>query len=230
MNKNQFIRMLVIVIISLFIGASIVPIISGISINTNTSKVNELSKNLDTSPLTFYTFDKTGSKECDSVLPVDVTEDIVRSLEVLEDKIINEPFSDETKKLKSDFVDLLDENGLIPVGMSGDKVLSLLNPFWLRWFNKGIGLKTIGPVVTGFNNVFSRLGGLLRFFVSPGVFDFLENYPGPGRVSSSLFFCNIASGGQGMPIPLFLLPRPRGFVLWAGADYCVTNVGSLLTR
>ena len=63
MKENQLRKKLVIVIISLIIGASIVPIISGISINTNTSKVNELSKNQDTSPLTFYTFDKTGSKE-----------------------------------------------------------------------------------------------------------------------------------------------------------------------
>jgi hypothetical protein len=227
MNKNLFGKKLFIIIITLFITASLVPIISGISIN-NVVNVNELNKNQDTSPITFYTFDKTRSKVCSIDLSDDVVEEIVDMIEDLKYKLINEPFSDETKSLKSDFVELLAVYGLLPAGMSRDKVLSLLNPFWLSWFDMGTGLMSKSSIFTSVNNVFNGLGFLKRFFLSPGIVDFLGGNPRPG-VSASSLFCSVASGGQGIPFPLFLLPRPRGFVVWGGREICGTNVGNLLS-
>jgi hypothetical protein len=228
MQINLFRKRLVILIISLFIGASLMPIISGVSINKNISIVNELGKNQDTSPVTFYAFDKKYSKECSSYLSEDVVEEITGMIEELKYKLVYEPFSEVTYALKSDFVKLLDVQGLLPVDMSRDKVLSLLNPFWLRWFDRGTGLMSKSLFVDGVNNVFNGLGVLQRFFLSPGIVDFLGGSPRPGAAASSLF-CSVASGGQGIPFPLFLLPRPRGFVVWGGREICGTNVGNLLS-
>ncbi len=228
MKKNQFRKTLVLAIVIIFVGVCMTPGIFGRSFKRESIKVNLESDNLELSSCTFFTFDKIGSKECNVELEVEVAEDIAGMLEVLKYKIVYEPFSEETRILKSDFVDLLENNGLLPVGMSRNKVLSLLNPSWLSWFENWPGLEMKFSVLKSFINVFSKMGNFQRFFVSQEVIDLFRNSPGLGSASASLFFCSMASGGRGIPIPLFLLPRPRGFVLWAGSDYCATQVGSLL--
>ncbi len=187
-------------------------------------------ENLDLSPCTFYTFDKTGSKECSIDLSNYIAEEIASMIEDLKYKIVNEPLSEETKSLKSDFVDLLEEYGLLPVGMSKDSVLSLLNPSWLHWFEDRSGLNMKTSDFMSFHNVFNRMRSLQRFFVTQEVIDLFNSLPGPSSASAMLFFCSMASGGNGIPIPLFLLPRPRGFVLWSGSEGCGTNANSLLSK
>ncbi len=218
----------VIGIIILFIGVSFTPAISGVSFKSCTNKIEVNNENQDTSSLTFYTFDKSGSKECNSVLSSDVAEDIAGVLEVLKYKIVYEPFSTETRILKSDFVDLLENNGLLPAGMSRDRVLSLLNPSWLGWFENRPHLKTSRGFKTGFINILNLLGSLQRFFVSSEFIEPLGEYPESASVSAVSFFSSIVGGGIGIPLPLFLLPRPRGIALWS-AYLGVSNVGNINT-
>ena len=228
MNKKMFRNLIIVIIISLIISAFLMPVISGLSLNSKLSKKNDKNENQDTSSITFYAFDKVYSKECNIDLSESEVNEIAGMIEDLKYKIVNEPFSEETKSLKSEFVEILDGNDLLPMGMSRDKVHSLLNPSWLRWFDKGTDLKSKSSLIAGVNNVFNGLGLLQRFFFSPVIVNFLGGNPRPGA-SASLLFCSIASGGQGIPFPLFLLPRPRGFVVWAGGEICGTNVGNLLS-
>ena len=189
MYENKLLnKALVIGIIILFIGVSVAPATSGINLKSYTNKIEENNKSQDTSSFTFYTFDKSGSKECNSFLSNDVAEDIAGMLEVLEYKIVNEPLSKETKMLKSDFVDLLEDNGLLPVGMSRDKVFSLLNPSWLSWFEKRPHLKTSRAFKTGFINILNLLGNLQRFFISSEFIELQGGYLEPASVSAISFF------------------------------------------
>jgi hypothetical protein len=228
--KNYIIinKTLVIVILFLFLGVTIAPAISGINLIKNIDKIEVQDNSQENTSLTFYTFDKTKSKERCIDLSDDVVEEIMDVIEVLKYKIVNDPLSKETESLKSEFIDILDIHGLLPVDMSKDEVLSLLNPFWLSWFDRGTGLMSKSSIFNRVNNVFNGLDFLKRFFLSPGIVDFLGENPRPGVAASSLF-CSVASGGQGIPFPLFLLPRPRGFVVWGGREICGTNVGNLLS-
>ena len=103
MNYNLLNKVLIVVILVLFIGSSIIPSISGDYIN-----------NQDTLSLTFYTFNKTGTKECKVELSTDSINIISDKFEELKYKIINNPTSSGTKTLKNNFVELLDRYDLIP--------------------------------------------------------------------------------------------------------------------
>ena len=84
MKNKKFKRMLVIVILSLFICASLTPVKSALSNNTKSCKLYEQNKNQSTSTITFYTFDKTKSKECSIDLSEDVYDDIINVIEDLD--------------------------------------------------------------------------------------------------------------------------------------------------
>ncbi len=219
--------MVIIAIIGLFVGVSISPAIGGYALKSNTNKIEVDNESGKISPLTFYTFDKSGSKEYNSVLSNEVAKEINELLEVLGFKIINEPFSEETKILKSEFVELLEINGLLPEGMSKDKVLSLLNPSWLSWFEKRQHLISSRAFKTGFINILTVLGNLQRFFVSSDIIETLGRYPKPASTSAHAFFCSIFGLGV-VTIPLFILPRPRVIILWL--DSAEIYVGELLRR
>ena len=121
-NKRVlFNKILVIGLVILFIGAVFTPGICGIY-NDEEDMVN----------LTFYIFDKTGTKECKVELSIDAANIISDMFEELKNKITNNPVSSETKSLKNNFVELLDRFDLIPQGLSKDYVVSLLNPKWLQ--------------------------------------------------------------------------------------------------
>jgi hypothetical protein len=116
-KKNMFKKTLVIGMLILFIGTSSLQAIA-----------EDYDKNQDTSKLTFYTFDKTGTKKGKAELPNEIAIDISNKFEELKDKIINNPNSEVTKILKDDFVEMLDIYKLIPNEVSKDYVASLLNP------------------------------------------------------------------------------------------------------
>ncbi len=228
MKKELSKRALVIGIIVIFIGVSVSPVIQGSNLKTDSYKIRVNNENQDTSFITFHTFDKSGSKKCGVELSYNAVEEISSMFEDLEHKIINEPFSSETKALKSDFVDLLESYDLFPAGMSKNKVLSLLNPSWLSWFEKRPYFKTSKALKTGFFNIFNVLGNLQRFFVSSDIIESLVRYPEPSSAAADAFLCNIISWGVGVPIPLFMLPRPRGIALWYAPKESLTNVGQLV--
>lgn len=121
MNKGKIriYKTLVIGILFLFIGTGTIP---SFALENN----NENEKTL----LTFYTFDRTKTRECKAELSKDTAEEISVLFEEIKEKIMNNPSSGETQELKNDFVEILDENGLISKDISKDYIISLLKPRW----------------------------------------------------------------------------------------------------
>jgi len=211
--------MLVITIITLFFCVSIAPCISAFIYNNIDEKksineqINDIVSNPldsllndDTASLTFYTFDKTGRKQNKIDIPSYSAIEIKNVFDELNYKIVYESKRIETQELKNEFINLLDENGLLSEKQSKDEVLLLLNPGWLKSANDSNNLKARNP----FSNVLIR-----PFFVS---------YFGTS------VFCSVSSAGAGMMMPLFMLPRPRAVAMWfSSSDYGVTSVANLFT-
>ena len=189
MYKNFLTKSLVIGVLLLFFGAGLFPTFSGL--NTNKQ---------DSSTLTFYTFDKIGSKKCKVELPTDVAQYISSLFESLKAGITSDPFSANTESLKNDFVEILDIYNVIPKSISKNDVISLLKP---RWNRLCVG-----------DNPISRIN------VLP------EQYSHRG----SAFLCSIAGGGSGMMLPPIILPRPRFANVWmAYNSYAGTIASNLYT-
>ena len=126
-------KSLVVGIIVLFVGAGVVPGISGKinDLNVDERILNVSSPSTNSSSLTFHTFDKTEEKQCNAVLSTDNADDLYDMFEELKYMIVYEPKSNETQALKIEFVEMLDAYGLIPDDLSKSDVIALLNPSWL---------------------------------------------------------------------------------------------------
>ena len=126
MNNNLFRKTLVYIIIVLFFVVSIIPCFCVVSEEVKTSDIDIIP--LDAKSVTCYVFDKKGNGESSVVLS---SVDFDRFFSVFEDlnyMVAFHPFSDDTRVLKLEFVDLLDGLGLVPEGFSRDDVVRLLNP------------------------------------------------------------------------------------------------------
>ena len=141
MKEGIFRKGLVVGIIILFIGASVIPIISG-----SIGRTSSIKLKVSQSSMNCYAYGETWNKESNTVLSPDKINEIYNVFTELKHEIVYDPLSDETQALKIEFVDLLDENGLIPDSYSKDDYVSLLNPSWLN------GLQN-----NNINNVFNEL-------------------------------------------------------------------------
>jgi len=235
MQDVLFRKSLVIGIIILFIGACIVPTINSkiSSLDVDEKTPNKLSTNPNQSMslLTFHTFGKTEEKQCNVNLPAEVANDIYDKFEVLKYMIVHEPKSKETQVLKNEFVEILDVNGLIPTGLSKDYVLSLLNPSWLNNKQRTQNVKSISPLLKSFESGISeKIFYLQQIFGNcfrKSLFKNMIISPASTETAEASF-CSISSGGNGVTLPLFLLPRPRVIAFWT-ASSAVTMVGELLS-
>ena len=224
-KKNLLKKILVVGIIVLFIGTGAANGINGkINRNDIDEKTLNILSNQNVCSLNLHIFDKTKEKQNNINIPIDAAKNIYNKLEDLKYMIVYKPRSDETKTLKIEFVDLLDNYGLIPAGLTKDYVLSLLNPPWFK--NKQ---KTSKERTTLSKNLLSykteKIIYLQQVFKNCFGKTILKNiltpYPSAAAVA---WFCSIGSGGSGGTFPLFLLPRPRGIAIWA-ADFAETAVG-----
>ncbi|PNX51581.1 MAG: hypothetical protein BV456_02615, partial [Thermoplasmata archaeon M8B2D] len=110
------------------------------------------------------------------------------------------PFSDETQRLKSCFISLLEEKGLLPNGISNDDIIESLNPPNFYQLIQNRLFKCFLPV----SKISSSKG--------------------------TAFFCSVASAGSGKTTPFIILPRPHIFVFWHGGtqgELSVTHVGTI---
>ena len=206
MKNSCYKKTLVFGILVLLIGSGCIPGISG-KLNSMTIAETIIDSSLtalESTPLTFYTFDKTGVKQCKAELPLEDTNKIYETLEKLKISIEKNPYSDITQSLKNYFVDLLDVNGLTSGGIKKADVHSLLNPSVDIFKEESYRVGAIGNLLL---NLFSN--------IEPR---------GMGRA----FFCSVGSGGSGFMFPVtMLLPRPRAFVVWFASD-SVTSVSQII--
>jgi hypothetical protein len=201
-------------VIVLLFCSTIIPGISSKTSNiaVDNTEVDEPSDSADFATLTFYTYDESGKKENKIDLPVDDAKDIFNMFENLKNKTVFEPNSLEAEVLKNDFIDLLEINSLAPRDLSEQSLRSLINP-------QG------DPDNPDIKSRFPLLGHIFDFLFK-NHFNFLKPPMAPYKSEWNLF-CNIASGGLGIPIPMVMIPRPRAFVLWLSSA-ATTLTGSLL--
>jgi hypothetical protein len=141
MKEGIFRKGLIVGIFVIFLGASIIPIIS-----SSIGRTSSVKLKISSSSMNCYAYGETWNKESSTVLSQHKINEIYTVFNELKNEIIYDPLSDETQSLKIEFIDLLDENGLIQDGYSKDDYVSLLNPSWLN------GLQNIN-----LNNVFNEL-------------------------------------------------------------------------
>jgi hypothetical protein len=177
-------------------------------INDETMEVEE-----ELATLTFNTFNENGKKENKIELPISKAKYIFHLFEKLRNMTISHPNSQETLDLKNRFIDLLEEYGLIPGGMSTADIQPLINPHGTPENPKSRGRTGFLGLI--FDILFSHRFNHLRLL---GPLD----YPSDWSI-----VCNVAGGGYGIPLPLFIIPRPRFITVW-GATFATTAVGSLL--
>ncbi|UCD13772.1 MAG: hypothetical protein JSW60_09495, partial [Thermoplasmatales archaeon] len=118
-------------IIALFICAGIVPSITGYDKEAEQTPIvqsPDIVEVVEDTAITFYVFGRTGVKTKDLVASDDDVNIIYGVFEELKYEMIHHPLSDETQSLKREFIDLLDEKGLIPEGLYKEGIFSLLNP------------------------------------------------------------------------------------------------------
>ena len=203
MQNALFRKSWILAIIVLFIIASFIPCISGYYSKIEHKSDIESPENVeeqDKSLMTCYTFGETEIKEHESVLASNDANDIFQMFEELIYELIHHPFHELTQKLKHEVVDVLNEKGLIPEGISKAEFISILTPSWIHWT----------PVTE------HLLRDIPRIKSSTG--------------QATARFCSIASGGLGITTPIVILPRPRGILQWSGKtgqEETATVVGEL---
>ena len=203
-------------IIAILVCSTIIPVISSKKINTERDeiKLDESSEvEEEVATLTFNTFNENGKKENKIDLQLSKAKYIFNLFENLRNMTISHPNSHETLDLKNRFIDLLEEYGLIPGGMSTSDIQPLINPHGTPGNTRSRGRNGFLGLI--FEVLFSNRFNHLRLL---GPLD----YPSEWSI-----VCNVAGGGYGIPLPLFIPPRPRFITVW-GATAATTAVGSLL--
>ena len=194
-----FIKTWVIGIVVLFLGVTIFPCFNVVSKEFDLLESVEVQ---DETTVTCYVFDKTGSSESEVVLSSDVFNEFYSKFEELNHMITYHSFSDKTEVLKVEFVDLLDNMGLIPEDISKNDIIKLINP----------PIKRRRPLFS-----------LLPQGVSTGRGSaFFCNFATAGEGSQFPVII--------LPrlIPILLTPIPRVIMHWNAVDG-VTSCGGLLT-
>jgi hypothetical protein len=109
-----------------------------LAIGISTSIAGNNKDNQNTSSITFYTFDKTGTKKCKVELLNEISNYIYEKFLEVKNKITTNPYGDETKILKNEFVDILEKYELIPKKVSKADVLTIMNPRLQRFTEKTV--------------------------------------------------------------------------------------------
>jgi hypothetical protein len=204
------------------------PIINGINIQSKSDMHNLNIENQDISSLVLYTVDKTGMRECIIDCSNEAKEYLVNKFENLRYNIVNEPFSEKTKSMKSEFAELLVVNDLLPEDMLIEDIVSLLNPSWLEMFEKQNNLRKKQLIFNVMRNFFIRLEKLQKYFIQSETINLIDHTTKFPTDIALEMWCSLTSFGTGMPVPMFIAPRPRFIFLWFGSDISITNVGSIL--
>jgi len=126
-------------IILLFIFGCCMPGHTGTSIlkrNQPSSLTEGTDEAAGETVVTCIAFGKTRDNKQNVILAQDDATMIFKMLRELKSSMTQYPFSEKTQSLKIAFIDLLDEKGLTPNGVSKETYLSLLNPRWAERLQK----------------------------------------------------------------------------------------------
>ncbi|MFA5101740.1 MAG: DNRLRE domain-containing protein [Candidatus Thermoplasmatota archaeon] len=128
-------RGIVLGIITLFIVGYCLPSLTGMSLMKNNQPISLQLRNYESvekSVLTCVAFGKTREITQEVTLAQEEATMIFDMVEELKSEMTQHPLSERTQVLKNAFVDLLDQKGLIPKGISKETYLSILSPPWSK--------------------------------------------------------------------------------------------------
>jgi len=186
--ENKFLKKSLIISIILLTSSTLSPLLTA-----DTSYDEDIL-------VSFTLYGKQDVIKCEALLSYEDAIFINDFFKELRYNITYHPFSDETQCLKSSFVKLLDEKGLLPNDISNDDIIESLNPPNFYQILQNRLFKCFLPV------------------------------PKVSSAKGTAFFCSVASGGSGKTTPFVILPRPHIFVFWHGGtqgELSVTHVGTI---
>jgi hypothetical protein len=135
MTQNLGKKTFVLGIILLFIAGVFVPCSQSVQkqMQENSLMNNEqTSQSTEYGTVTCYCFGKTRNDKQEIILSTDEATLIFEKLDELKSEITQAPYSENVNFLKTAFVELLDEKGLLPNSDSKEAYRSLLNPKWVQ--------------------------------------------------------------------------------------------------
>ena len=229
MRNKSYKKSLVFGIIILFIGTSILPVISGkidtLNVNNNFTTI---SNNQETTYITIYAFGDILTKEKKILLPTNEALKIYNDFEVMTSEIKQNPFSEKVQILKNNFVDLLDEKGLLPSGVTKKDYISLLTPNFLKESpNQEITQKIYDLLVNLINKIKNPFFNKVFSIIKNSLIDNLPPPVNPSVIATATY-CSVAGIGYGSTHPIFITPRPRILLIW-NAHVGDTWVGEIFT-
>jgi hypothetical protein len=181
---------IVVILILLFIGAAFLPNVCGILKikNQPTIKSSVKIQMKEYISIKFFVFGKEGYEISNSLLSSDDAIEIIDKFEELQENILDNPISDNTKMLKQDLIILLDKNGLVSQKSSRKEINNLI----------------LGSQPTIFQNKFNKLRTNINFLT--------------GQADEKMCVINSNGKGVLFPILFVMLPRPRFFVYWDASE------------
>jgi hypothetical protein len=192
------------------------------------TNILDICKNQDTTYITIYAFGENWEKDNKVIIPTDEALKIYNHFEDMKYEIAQNPNSEKSQDLKNDFVNLLDEKGLLPAGITKKDYISLLTPNWLKESkNREIMFKfynLLEKLINTFKNPFfdKLINNLKNRFI-----DTISPSLNPSVIETASY-CSIAGTGYGSTHPIFITPRPRILLIW-NAHVGDTWVGEIFT-
>jgi len=186
--ENKFFKKSLVIAIILLTSSILTPLLTA-----NTSYDEDVL-------VSFTLYGKKDVIKCEAMLSYEDAIFINDCFKELQHNITYHPFSDETQRLKSCFISLLDEKGLLPNDISNDDIIESLNPPNFYQLIQNRLFKCFLPI------------------------------PKISSSKGTAFFCSVASAGSGKTTPFVVLPRPHIFVFWHGGtqgELSVTHVGTI---
>jgi hypothetical protein len=205
MSYNIFYKSLVFFVLLLFFCSAFNPQNNVISKSFSEDVIDPIKtiEDIDEKKVNFYVFDKKGNSAYEITLSSEEFEQFYNMFKDLNNKLTYQPFSSETKDLKSDFVDLLKDKDLIPNQLNKEEISRLINPTF-EYKRRPLISLILNPVMEGRG---------YAFFCNYATF-------GEGSQFPVLIFPRL--------IPIIQLPIPRVFMRWS-AIYGITSCGGLLS-
>ncbi len=202
MNKNKLLKKgLVLGIIVLFVGASVVPNIIGLQVESSyqvSTDVADVCESQENVVVTCYTFGFPGEPSQEMAMSLNETEFLYNKIKDLQIEISRDPLSNKTQQLQHEIIILADEHNLLPAGLSQDTLQLCLYPSWAIH----------GRRLVSFPLLPSRGSELFCTFVSTG----------SGALLPIIALPRL--------IPILMTPIPRLFVWWR-AQEAITSCGGL---
>jgi hypothetical protein len=176
MKSHDFKKEVIFGIIFLFISGCCMPALTSSSLikkNQSNSLISQSDETMEKMVVTCTTYGKIRDAKQTVTLTHEEATLVFTKLQELKSEITQYPFSEKTQALKTAFIDLLAEKGLLQKGLSKETYYSLLSPRWVeRLRNKENTISSLTSYLNSGTCVLCSVGGegsglLIPLFLLP---------------------------------------------------------------